>query len=219
MLARFLAFLRNQADQAEALEPPASLPTPDWIKRAAIDDKEATVALDAATRSVELAQGAVSGLQDKAASHLTFTLALVPFALAATGLSLRPGEPTTVPLLIAFLGFLLADVALVVSAAFAALASGLVLAGGISLDRLGELADKLSPGKRGPAALKAAQAEALRYAAQVSYASGVRVAQDLYEARRMTVIAVLLATASMALLVGATGVEALWQQLSGPRET
>ncbi len=178
---RIAAYLLNDAATAEALDPVPLGNPPQWLVDATGDQDRATYAVEVSTKSVELADAAVDGLQAKASSHLTFLLALVPFALAATALSLPPSSSPSLGRMTAFLIFCVADASLLVGVVLASLAGGLVLRGGISLDRLGNLADEMATDSpRDPiAALKAAQAEALRYAALNSYSAGVRVGSDL----------------------------------------
>lgn len=200
-LRRILAYLTNDLVAAEALVSPPVGSVPAWITEAAANDKTAEYAVEVARKSHEIAEASVKSLQDKAAAHLTFLLALVPFALAGTAVALPPVQAPSIARQVSFVLLAAADVSLVVAITMTALAAGMVYGGGISLDRLGTLARSIAPSAPLKDALRAAEAEALRYATVLSYDSGVRVARDLFSGRRYTVIAVLFATAGFLLLI------------------
>lgn len=204
---RLIAYLINDARRAEALDSPKPGEPPQWLLDAVGDERQAEFAVDVATKSVELANAAVVSLQEKASKHLSFLMASVPLALAATAVSFPPPDSVGV---LPFLGFALltiADVLLLIALALASLASGMSLAGGISIERLGLLADRM--GRDAPDnrrfALKVAEAESLRYAAQLAYTSGSRIAQDLYGARRFTFLSALFATVGVIVWLAISG--------------
>ena len=204
-LRRILAYLVNDAKNAEDLPDLAPGAPPAWIVEAAKDDRQAEYAADVARKSYEIADGAVKSLQDKASSYATLLLALVPFALGATLLALPPAGSMQWARVVAFILMSAADLCLALAVVMAALACGLVLGGGVSLDRLGDLARTIAPDAPLKSAIRAAEAEALRFATLLSYASGVRVANDLFTARRLTVFAVLLAFVGFLVLAGSGG--------------
>ncbi len=211
-LRRFVAFIAGDARTAEGLERLPATPPPEWIRDAAGDERRSEVALELAIKSLELADGAVDSLQSKVSTHLTLLLALVPFALGATAVVIPAPYASLwdwTPLVI----LLLADVSLAIAIAIASLASGLTESGGISLDRLGILARSLRNEEPTEASLQAAAAEALRRATQSAYLSGSRVAQDLFTARRWTLVAVLLAILGIASLGLTGGLNALIDRL------
>lgn len=204
-LLRILAYLWNDPKRAEGLDAPAPGPVPKWILQAAGDDDLAEQAVAIALKSQELAESGVSSLQDKAASHLTLLLALVPIALGVSTLGIPAPGSTDIGRWGAFILLVAADVALLVSIILATLAAGLRLGGGIGLDGLGELADEIAPKAPMKSAIQAAEAEALRYAAALAYASGSRVAADLYASRRFLVLAAMAASIGLMVLVGSAG--------------
>jgi hypothetical protein len=171
---RILAFLINDSKRAEELSVPDAGPTPAWIGDAAKDEDYAKAAVEVARRSQDLADAAVKSLQDKAAAHGTLLLALVPFALTATLLVLpQRGEAPFVSWA-AFALLVVADICLLAALVMATLASGLVLAGGVSLTRLGDLAATVAPDAPGKLSIRAAEVEALRNAGAVSHQVGAR---------------------------------------------
>ncbi len=204
-LRRILAYLTNDLATAEMLEATSPGAVPQWIAAAASDDKSAEYAVDVARKSNDLAESAVKSLQDKSAAHLTFLLALVPFALGGTAIALPPAQTASSARQISFVLLAAADIVLVGAIIMTALAAGMVYGGGISLDGLGDLAKKIAPDAEPRNALRAAEAEALRYATILSYQSGVRVANDLFAGRRLTIVAVLLATCGFLVLIGLGG--------------
>ncbi len=204
---RILAYLLNDAKRAEELPDLTPGAPPAWIVDAAKKQQYAEYAVDVARRSHELAESAVKSLQDKASSHLTFLLALVPFALAGTALTVPSGPHAGAANLAAFVLLAIADSCLVAAMMMTTLAAGMIYGGGISLDRLGDLAKTIAPKAPPEYAIRAAEAEARRFATLLLYASNVRVANDLFAGRRLTLIAVLLATIGLLILVVGGGVD------------
>jgi hypothetical protein len=202
---RILAFLINDSKRAEGLTVPDAGPTPAWIGDAAKDEEYAKAAVEVARRSQDLADAAVKSLQDKAAAHGTLLLALVPFALTATLLALPQRGEVSFVSWAAFALLVVADICLLAALVMATLASGLVLAGGVSLTRLGDLAATVAPDAPGKLSIRAAEVEALRKGTLLSFASGSRVANDLYISRRLLVFAVLLAGLGLVVLVSFGG--------------
>jgi hypothetical protein len=218
-IGRFWAFLVGDGPRAEALQRPTIAPTPDWIRDISTNKATAAVGFELAAKSIELADGAVDSLQSKVSTHLTLLVALVPFALGATAIATPPvGSPPQ--MWVPMLCLLAADMSLAAAIAVASLASGLTQSGGISLDRLGQLATQITGGATSSeASLRAAATEALRIAAMYAYSSGARVAQDLFTVRRFTLIAVLLAIIGLSLLAVTGGLEALVHSLRTPPPT
>lgn len=156
---------------AEDLADYPQIPRPAWLARAATNDDLAEYALQASIRSAARANESLSRLQDKATSFLGTLMVVIPIGLASTALAV----PDTMDIIriAALLVAAVGDVLLLSAAVAAALASGLVIAGGLNVDRL-------DPDDTAPlAAMKATEADAWHFAAVLAMESGTRRAYDL----------------------------------------
>ena len=184
-LRRLLAYVLGDQATAEDLADSPNIPDFSWMPDASKDEALAEYAAEAGRRSAELAEAAVQSLQSKAGSLLTVLLTLTPISFVVTGLALSSTAGPRWARLTAFVLMVSVDLLLAAAAALAFIASGLLITGGLNLDRMrGEGASTLAD-------LKASEANASHLAAQLSMARGPRLAADLFHARRLVVIAVL----------------------------
>jgi hypothetical protein len=193
------AFIRGDQSGAEDLDNYPDVPRPGLLDRAASNDELAAYALEASIRSAERASEGVTRVQDKASAFLGVLLVATPVAVAATAFAV-PDEMDVVrlgALLLAAVG----DVFLVCGAVAAALASGLAIGGGLNIARLDT--DDAAP----LSSLKAAEADAWHYAAMLAFESGTRRAYDLFQARRLALLAVVAISGSVLLSVASGALE------------
>lgn len=187
ILARALAFLLGNFKVAEGLDERPDYPAVPWITDSATDEADATYALEAAIRSASDAASSTKAIQDKAASTLTIVLGLFPLAIAVTVLVVPSGRGISWTRVTAFVLFAACDLCLIGAAVMAFLSAGLVLAGGSNLARF------TSEPAPTTAALKAAEADAWYFAAELAMWSGHRKATDLFTAHRLIVAALVVA--------------------------
>jgi hypothetical protein len=187
VLARALAFLSGDFKVAEGLDERPDYPAVPWITASATDEAAATYALEAAIRTASDAASSTKVIQDKAASFLTIILGLFPLAIAVTVLVVPSGRGISWTRVTAFVLFAACDLCLIGAAVMAFLSAGLVLTGG---SNLAKFTSKPAPTA---AALKAAEADAWYFAAELAMWSGHRKATDLFTARRLIVAALVVA--------------------------
>jgi hypothetical protein len=191
-LKRLCSFLKGRFDTAENLGDLPEVDDVPWISASSKEPAKAEYALLAALRGFTEADKTVQSIQAKATTLLTTVLALFVLAGAATILPAKVGQPW--PAYAAFAFFVLTDLALLGAAVACFFASGLVLAGGLNLNRLAEGVEASVE------TLKAKEADAWYYATQIAFWSSHRKAQDLFLARRLVVLALVSAVIGAALL-------------------
>lgn len=192
---RLWAYIRGQQMEAENIADAPAFDDFVWSEEARADPDLAEYALEASRRSADAAGAAVASLQSKAGSLLTVLLTLMPLAFVGTGFALSSTAGPRWSRLVAFILMVLTDLALVVAAVLAFVASGMLLSGGLNMDRMPWEGSSTLPG------LQTSEANAWHLAAQLGMWQGPRVSMDLFHARRMVVIALVLATTATPFIV------------------
>ncbi len=184
---RLFAFISGDQMKAEELNVD-SYPMVPWVFRARADERLATYAVEVASRSATFANEAVARIQEKASSTLSFTLTLIPVAGVAAGAALVIQDTAAWNRWTAFSLFAAVMVLLIVAALRAFLASGSVAAISVNLERLSaDLVPKV-------AELKAAEADAWNASAALAMETATKKSADFFAARRLTIIALIIAT-------------------------
>ncbi len=177
---RLRAYLTGNSEVAEDLAIPAVEDVP-WVQAAAQDPESADYAVEAAKRSADFANSAVSQVQDKASALLSVTLVLIPFAAGA--LAVASSRENSWLRVISIGCFAFVALALAWAALRAFLASGSVLGGGLNIARLSRSGDDSA------ASLKTREAQTWHWSAQVAMEVATRRSGDLFSARRALIIA------------------------------
>lgn len=197
---RIWAFLRGNQGAAEDLGVALEVPPVPWIAEATSDDV-AKYAVEVCEKSAAIANEALVSLQSKAATLLTLLMTLAPLAVAIAGVAVSSTVGPTWARLVAFALFSIVVLLLVSSGITAFLASGLLIVGGVNPSRLGDGASER--------ALRIAEADAWYYGAALAMDKGPRIAQDLFQARRLLIIGLLVAlVGSPFLAIALNGTEA-----------
>lgn len=186
-MGRLWDYIRGRQMEAEGLADAPDIGDFTWIEHARSSRELAAYALEAARRSAEAAQAAIASLQTRAGSLLSMLLTLIPVSIVVTGLALSSTAGPRWSRFVAFALMTSVDIALVLSAMLAFIASGMLISGGLNLDRMAR-GEKPSIDE-----LQAGEANAWHLAAQLSMWQGPRIARDLFHARRLAIVALLLA--------------------------
>lgn len=198
MIRRVVAFVLGDMVAAEGLSGYPKFEMPAIAVVARTDEKLGEHLVGLAKDSRDRTDAIVNGLADKAASFLTLVIGLFPLFVGVLALSVPP-EDANIARWIAFALLAISLVALGLGAVRAVLATGMMLASTTNLayikpEDLPTAAERL-----------ASEAADLNFAAILNMEAGLRRARDLFQARRLTLIAVVLAAAGVTALVASVG--------------
>jgi hypothetical protein len=200
MIKRLLAFLRGDMTRAEDLSGYPKIESPPVIIRARTDKKLGELLLAAASEARDRTDAILAGVQTKASGFLTLVIGLFPLFLAAIALAVPPETANWVRWL-AFATLAAAAIALAGSAIAAALASGMGLTASLNLAYLEKEGEQSKTLER----LTADEAETWNYASVLNLETSRRRARDLFRARQLAVVALLLAGLGITTLLASVG--------------
>jgi hypothetical protein len=194
LIARLVSFLRGDMVGAEDLAGYPPKITPPVAVRAATDAPLATYLVELARHTSDRADAVLTSVQTKASAFLTLVVAVLPFELGAAAL-LVPAVKDSPARWLAF-GVAIVSVLLTVAAAImASLASGLALTGSVNLSYMEVAGQKKTLGE-----LQSSEIDAWNHAALLTLESSRRKASDLFRARQLLLLAVLVALVALAIL-------------------
>jgi hypothetical protein len=198
MIKRLLAFLRGDMHAAEDLSGYPKFAMPPIAVIAMKDEKLGEYLVGVAKDSRERTDAMANGLADKASTFLTLVIGLFPLFVGAVALAVPPNEAPPLRW-ISLLLLAAASISLALGAIWAAFGAGMMLTSAINL---GFIQTK-KPIDR--AQLLADEAATWNHTSLLNLEGGRRRAADLFQARRMTVVALLLAAAGIVALMWSVG--------------